>query len=57
MLLASHFAPVRARPTSTVQESYMSSQSDKQVIRNLYAMGVSFVALTIILISVALSVT
>ena len=34
----------------------MSSQSDKQVIRNMYMMGISFVAMTVLLIGVATSV-
>ncbi len=34
----------------------MSSQSDKHVIRNMYLMGISFVAMTVLLIGVATSV-
>jgi hypothetical protein len=34
----------------------MSSQSDKRVIRNMYLMGLSFVAMTAILIGIATTI-
>lgn len=34
----------------------MSSESDKRVIRNMYLMGLSFAAMTLILIGIATTV-